>query len=98
MSYFAWLNEQQEGPFDEAAIRKMISDRRIVKATLIYAEGGKDWSPAQDLFPEVSEDVSQPSPAAALKAPAGVPPALPPLTTRSVRWFSEKDSIVEIRL
>jgi hypothetical protein len=51
MKFFVWLNDQQEGPFDERAIQKMLSEKRITKDTLICPEGGDlDWIPVKDLL------------------------------------------------
>jgi hypothetical protein len=53
MKFFVWLNEQQQGPFDEEAIQKMVSDGQITHETLLCPEsGGVDWTPAKDLFPQ----------------------------------------------
>ncbi len=52
MKFFVWLNEQQQGPFDEEAIQKMVSDGQITHETLLCPEGGDlDWTPAKELFP-----------------------------------------------
>jgi hypothetical protein len=52
MKYFVWLNEQQQGPFDEESIQKMVSDGQITHETLLCPEGGDlDWTPAKELFP-----------------------------------------------
>jgi hypothetical protein len=51
MNFFVWLNDQQEGPFDERAIQKMLSEKRITKDTLICPEGSDlDWIPVKDLL------------------------------------------------
>ncbi len=51
MKFFAWLNEQQQGPFDEETIQLMISERQITHDTLLCPEGGDlDWTPAKELF------------------------------------------------
>jgi hypothetical protein len=55
MKYFVWLNEQQQGPFDEDAIQKMVSEGQISHETLLCPEGGQlDWTSAKDLFPPAS--------------------------------------------
>jgi hypothetical protein len=52
MKFFAWLNEQQQGPFDEEAVQKMVSEGQITHETLLCSEGGDlDWTPAKELFP-----------------------------------------------
>lgn len=52
MKFFVWLNEQQQGPFDQEAIQKMVSDGQITHETLLCLEGGDlDWTPAKELFP-----------------------------------------------
>jgi hypothetical protein len=51
MKFFAWLNDQQQGPFDEETIRKMISEGQIAQDTLVCPEGGDlDWTPVKELF------------------------------------------------
>ena len=51
MKFFVWLNDQQEGPFDERAIQKMLSEKRISRDTLICPEGGDlDWIPVKDIL------------------------------------------------
>ena len=51
MKFFVWLDDQQQGPFDEAAIRKMLSEGQITIDTLVCPESGDlDWTPAGELF------------------------------------------------
>jgi hypothetical protein len=51
MKFFVWLNDQQQGPFDDETIRIMISEGQITPDTLLCLEGGDlDWTPAKDLF------------------------------------------------
>ncbi len=51
IKFFVWLNDQQEGPFDEKMIQQMLSEKQITKDTLICPEGGGlDWIPVKDLF------------------------------------------------
>jgi hypothetical protein len=51
MKFFVWLNDQQQGPFSERTIQKMLAEKQITKDTLICPEGGDlDWIPAKDLF------------------------------------------------
>ena len=51
MKFFAWLNDQQQGPFDEEAIRQMISKEQITRETLLCPEGEDlDWTSAKELF------------------------------------------------
>jgi hypothetical protein len=51
IKFFVWLNNQQEGPFDERAIQKMLLEKQITRDTLICPEGGDlDWIPVKDLF------------------------------------------------
>lgn len=53
MKFFVWLNEQQQGPFDEETIQKMVSDGQVMHETLLCPEGGDvDWTPAKNLFPQ----------------------------------------------
>ena len=51
MKFFVWLNDQQEGPFDERAIKQMLAEKRITQDTLICLEGGDlDWIPVKDIL------------------------------------------------
>jgi GYF domain 2 len=51
MKFFALLNEQQQGPFDEEAVQKMISGGEIKRDTLVCSEDGDvAWTPAKELF------------------------------------------------
>jgi hypothetical protein len=61
MKFFAWLNEQQQGPFDEETIQKMVSEGQITHETLLCPEGGDlDWTPAKELFPpDLSSTLAQ---------------------------------------
>jgi hypothetical protein len=52
MNFFVWIDEQQQGPFDEETIQKMVSEGQITHETLLCLEGGDlDWTPAKELFP-----------------------------------------------
>ncbi len=52
MQFFVWLNDQQQGPFDEETIQRMVSEGQIANETLLCPEGGDlDWTPAKELFP-----------------------------------------------
>lgn len=51
MKFFAWLNDQQQGPFEEEAIKEMLSKKQITRDTLVCPEGGDlDWTPVKELF------------------------------------------------
>jgi hypothetical protein len=51
MKFFVWLNDKQEGPFDERVIKKMLSEKRITQDTLVCPEGAEsDWIPVKDIF------------------------------------------------
>lgn len=51
MKFFVWLNDQQQGPFDEVTIRKMLLEGQIAQDTLICPENGDlDWTPVGELF------------------------------------------------
>jgi len=51
MKFFALLNEQQQGPFDEETVQKMISGGEIKRDTLVCSEDGDvGWTPAKELF------------------------------------------------
>ena len=52
MKFFVWLNDQQQGPFDEETSQQMVLDGHITHETLLCPEGGDlDWTPAKELFP-----------------------------------------------
>jgi hypothetical protein len=51
MNFFVWINDQQQGPFDDETIRAMVSKGQIAKDTLACPEGGDlDWTPVGELF------------------------------------------------
>ncbi len=51
MKFFALLNEQQQGPFDEQTVQKMVSGGEIKRDTLVCSEDGDlAWTPAKELF------------------------------------------------
>jgi len=51
MKFFVWLNDQQQGPFDEETIQQMISKKQIAHETLLCPEGSDlDWTSAKELF------------------------------------------------
>jgi hypothetical protein len=59
MKFYVWLNEQQQGPFDDETIQKMVLDGQITHETLLCPEGGDlDWTPAKELFPPDSSSES----------------------------------------
>jgi len=52
MKFFVWIDEKQQGPFDEETIQKMVSEGQITHETLLCPEAGNlDWTPAKELFP-----------------------------------------------
>src|SRR6266568_7026337 len=55
MKFFVWLEDQEQGPFDEETIQQMVTDRQITHETLMRPENGDlDWTAAKDLFPQDS--------------------------------------------
>ena len=53
MRFFVSRGEQQEGPYDEEGIQKMLSEGLINHETLLFPEGGElGWTPAKELFPQ----------------------------------------------
>ena len=55
MKFFVWLHDQEQGPFGEETIQKMISDGQVSHETLLRPEDGElDWTAAKDLFPQES--------------------------------------------
>ena len=51
MKFFVWLDDQQQGPFEEEVIRKMLSEKQIGQDTLVCPEGGNlDWASVKELF------------------------------------------------
>lgn len=95
MNYFVWLDEQQQGPFDEETIQKMVSDGRITHGTLLSPEGGSgDWTLAKDLFPqETSLDA-----AALSDSPSAVKSIEEPTVNDSVKDDDNSNAYVELRL
>ena len=60
MQFFARINNQVEGPFDEATIQSMVTGGTILFDTLLCLDGESNWFPAKDFFPldPVSGDAS----------------------------------------
>jgi len=51
MKFFTWINDQQQGPFEEEEPWKMLSEKQITRDTLVYPEGGDfDWTPVKELL------------------------------------------------
>ena len=51
MKFFVWLNDQQQGPFEEEVIREMLAKKQVAHDTLVCPEGGDlDWTPVKELF------------------------------------------------
>lgn len=49
--FFIWENDQQQGPFDQPTVQRMMAEGRLTKDALVCpAEGGMDWTPAKELF------------------------------------------------
>jgi hypothetical protein len=60
MKFFAWLHDQEQGPFDEENIQTMISSGQIPNDTLLRLEDNdSDWIAAKDLFPQDSSGVQR---------------------------------------
>ena len=47
--YFAAIDGQQAGPFDENALRQRIRDEQVGPETLVWTEGMADWAAASDV-------------------------------------------------
>lgn len=58
MSYLLYRNEQQEGPFDEAAIQQMFTAGQITAETPGWKEGMSDWVAIGDLVPLAQNEAS----------------------------------------
>jgi hypothetical protein len=70
--YYLWIDGKQDGPFEPAAIRKMLESGQITEATLAFPEsGGSDWLSIKDcpqiLRPPKPSGVVLAAPAAASK-------------------------------
>ena len=51
LNFFVSQNEQQQGPFDQETIQRMISEGQINHDTLLSPEDGSlSWTPAKELF------------------------------------------------
>jgi hypothetical protein len=58
MKFFAWLNDQEQGPFDEETVQTMITSGQIPDETLLRLEDSdSDWIAAEDLFPKNSSGI-----------------------------------------
>lgn len=66
LNLFVWKDEQQQGPFDQETIQRLILEGQITQETLLCPEdGGLNWTPAKELFfqditPEHSDALSPP--------------------------------------
>jgi membrane protease subunit (stomatin/prohibitin family) len=67
VSYFAAINGQQQGPFDQAKLQEAVSQGKISASTLVWTQGMAKWTPAGEV-PALSGLL------------ASVPPPLPPVT------------------
>jgi hypothetical protein len=47
--YFCYLNNEVEGPFDAAALKKMFFEGQIVAETQCCLEGANEWKNYQDI-------------------------------------------------
>ena len=51
LNFFVWQSDQQQGPFSQETIQRMILEGQIDSETLLCPEaGGLDWTSAKDLF------------------------------------------------
>lgn len=48
--FFLLINEQQCGPFDQAAIRQMVKLGTVTKETLCWREGLERWLPLGEVI------------------------------------------------
>lgn len=89
MKFFVWLNDQQQGLFDDEAIQQMISEGRVTHDTLLCPEGGDvDWTAAKEFF---SEDLF-PYPGATANAVEELNP------NQEFDLHVEENALLEIRL
>lgn len=63
--YFAAIDGQQAGPFDEAALKAQIAGGTVTKETLVWSEGMANWTAAEEV-------------AGVAKLFGAAPPPLPP--------------------
>jgi hypothetical protein len=96
MNYYLWLNEQQQGPFEEGEIRELLRTGEITGDTSAYTEGIGGWQPLHALFPEIAASVV-PTALPTTSEGENAPPPSPPRTDGPAR-FSGKDSFVEVWL
>jgi Leucine-rich repeat (LRR) protein len=68
MDYFVYKDDQQLGPYDEAALLSMLAANQIQPADLIWNEQLPNWTPVESIFPA-------PAPAPAPVTPAAGTPA-----------------------
>lgn len=92
--YFVWQNDQQQGPFSEETIQRMLAEEQISLDTLLCPEGGgSDWMSAKELF---FRSPPQENPAALSAVSAAQ--AIKNLTSDSVVKVTDDGSRLEIRL
>jgi hypothetical protein len=63
MSILIYKNEQQEGPFDLAAIQQGINAGQFTVDDFAWQEGCTDWVPLRTLLPSAPQPPSPPTPA-----------------------------------
>lgn len=49
MQYFAVINGQQSGPFDEPSLRQLAGERKLTRETLVWTQGMAQWAKAGDV-------------------------------------------------
>lgn len=65
--YYLFLNNAADGPWDADRILEKVKNGEIGRDCLVGVEGGADWAPVHEVFPELADSVT------AVPAP-GTPP------------------------
>ena len=81
MAYYVLVDDEQTGPFEDAAIADMVARGEVTADTLVWAAGMADWAPARGVAGLASLFGAAPPPAAgfARRPAAPVPAAAGPV-------------------
>jgi hypothetical protein len=92
MSYYIARNGQQEGPVEEAVIRRMVAEGRASPNDLVWMRGMAAWTPISQIFLASPPAIAVPPPASALAVAPAAMAAAAPLAGQgpvppSMHWF-----------
>lgn len=74
MGLYLWINNEQQGPFEEADVRSRLASGALAHEDLVWSEGMTDWKSLREMYPA----------AAAPAAPASTGPSSVPASASTV--------------